>query len=187
METQNLSPQLAQALNLEEARGALITRVLPGSGAAAAGLQPGDVVLAANGQRIANAAALHNIEGLQAVGSTLSLEIRRDGKPLSLRATLHEQLRQLDGAGLDPRLTGARFVELPEATRQAGLSGVLVSDVARGSRAEGSGLARGDVLLASSAGEFNDLAGLRASFDKRPPQLVLRILRGNRRGDLVMR
>ena len=43
------------------------------------------------------------------------------------------------------------------------------------------------VLLASSAGEFNDLAGLRASFKRKPPQLVLRILRGNRRGDLVMR
>ena len=187
VETQNLTPQLANALGLEEARGALITRVLPGSGAADAGLQPGDVVLSANGQRIANAAALHNLEGLQAVGSRLSLEIRRDGKPLSLRATLHEQLRQLSGESLDPRLAGARFIELPEATRQAGLSGVLVAEVARGSRAETSGLARGDVLLASSAGEFNDLAGLRASFKRKPPQLVLRILRGNRRGDLVMR
>ena len=124
---------------------------------------------------------------MMSLGSRLSLEIRRDGKPLTLRATLHEQLRQLSGESLDPRLGGARFIELPEATRQAGLSGVLVAEVARGSRAETSGLARGDVLLASSAGEFNDLAGLRASFGKRPPQLVLRILRGNRRGDLVMR
>lgn len=187
VETQNLSPQIARGLGLEETRGALITRVLPGSGAAAAGLQAGDVVLAANGQRIANAPALHNLEGLQAVGSVLSLEVRRDGRPLTLKATLKEQLRHLSGESLDPRLTGARFVDLPEASRQAGMSGVLVSEVARGSRAEQNGLARGDVLLASSAGEFTDLAGLRASFGQRPSQLVLRILRGSRRGDLVMR
>ena len=186
-ETQNLSPQLASALGLEETRGALVTRVLPGSGAAAAGLQPGDVVLAANGQRIANASALHNLEGLQPVGSTLALEIRRDGKPLSLRATLHEQLRQLRGDSLDGRLAGARFVDLPESARQGGLSGVLVAEVARGSRAEQNGLARGDVVMASNAGEFSDLASLRAGFERKPAQLVLRILRGGRRGDLVMR
>ena len=57
------------ALGLDDARGAVVTRVYPGSAAAAAGLQPGDVVVAANGERIDDRETLRNFEGLQAVGS----------------------------------------------------------------------------------------------------------------------
>lgn len=187
VEAQNLTQQIAQGLGLTEARGALVTRVLAGSGAAAAGLRPGDVVVAANGQRVDSAQALHNIEGLQPVGSTLSLDIRRDGKAQQLKATLKEQARAVVGDTLDPRLAGATFVDLPEALRQAGIRGVQVSEVKRGSRAATSGLAAGDVITETTAGEFADLASWRANFQQRPPQLVVRIIRGNTPGVLVMR
>ncbi|WP_256777030.1 MULTISPECIES: Do family serine endopeptidase [unclassified Stenotrophomonas] len=187
VEAQNLTQQIAQGLGLTESRGALVTRVLAGSGAAAAGLRPGDVVVSANGQRVDSAQALHNVEGLTPVGSTLSLDIRRDGKPLQLKATLKEQARAVSGDTLDPRLVGATFVDLPESLRQAGISGVQVSEVKRGSRAATSGLAAGDVITETSAGEFADLASWRANFQQRPPQLVLRIVRGNTPGVLVMR
>ncbi|WP_313171024.1 Do family serine endopeptidase [Stenotrophomonas sp.] len=188
VETQNLTPQIAQGLGLEEARGALVTRVLAGSGAAAAGVKAGDVVTAINGQRVDSAQALHNFEGLSTVGRTVDLEVRRDGKPLQLKATLKEQPRAVAGDTLDPRLSGATFADLPESLRQAGINGVLVSEVARGSRAAQSGLAGGDVILAATSGAFTDLAGWRASFGQRPPQLVLSILRGgSQRGQLMMR
>ena len=187
IETQNLSAQIAQGLGLAEARGALVTRVLAGSGAAAAGVKAGDVITAIIGQRVDNALALHNYEGLQAPGRSVVLEVRRDGKPLQLKATLKEQPRAVGGDTLDPRLSGATFVDLPESLRQSGLSGVQVSEVARGSRAAQSGLASGDIVLAASSGEFVDLASWRASFSPRPQQLVLRIVRGNTPGQLLMR
>jgi len=187
VETQNLSPQIAQGLGLDEARGALVTRVLSGSAAAAAGLRAGDVVTAISGQRVDNAQALHNFEGLQPVGRTVELDVRRDGKPLQLKATLKEQPRAVTGDTLDVRLSGATFVDLPESLRQSGLNGVLVSEVARGSRAAQSGLASGDIVLAASSGEFVDLASWRASFSPRPQQLVLRIRRGDGVGQLMMR
>jgi serine protease DegQ len=187
IETQNLTQPLAQSLGLSETRGAVVTRVLGGSGAAAAGVKPGDVVVSANGQRVDSAQALHNVEGLQAVGSTLTLDIRRDGKPLQLKATLKEQARAVTGESLDPRLSGATFADLPESQRQAGLSGVIVSEVKRGSRAATSGLMKDDVILQASAGEFADLASWRANFIKPPQQLVLLIRRGNASGQLVMR
>lgn len=187
IESQNLTPQLAQGLGLSEARGALVTRVLAGSAAAAAGVRAGDVVVTANGQRVDSAQALHNIEGLAAVGSTMTLELRRDGKPVQVKATLKEQARAISGDTLDPRLGGATFVDLPESLRQSGLSGVLVNEVTRGSRAAASGLAKGDIVTEASAGEFADLASWRANFQQPPQQLVLRIVRGNARGQLVMR
>ncbi|MCW4456582.1 Do family serine endopeptidase [Flavobacterium sp. MXW15] len=187
IESQNLTAAIARGLGLSETRGALVTRVLSGSGAAAAGLKAGDVIVSVNNQRVDSAQALHNYEGLQAVGSTLALDVRRDGKPLQLRATLKEQPRAVSGESLDPRLAGATFVDLPESRRQSGLNGVLVSEVARGSRAAQSGLAEGDIVLAASSGEFVDLASWRASFEQPPLQLVLRIRRGNARGELMMR
>ncbi len=187
IESQNLTPQMARALGMEAPRGALVTRVLPGSGAAAAGVRTGDVVLAANGQRIDSAESLHNYEGLQDVGGTVTLDVRRDGKPLTLKATLKAQPKAVAGDTLDPRLAGATFADLPESLRQSGLNGVLVSDVARGSRAAANGLAAGDVVLAASAGEFADLAAFGANFAGQAPRpLVLRVLRGNAAGTLTM-
>ncbi|QDS17682.1 Do family serine endopeptidase [Xanthomonas arboricola] len=187
LETQNLTQQMLQGLGVDSLRGALVTRVLPGSAAAAAGVQPGDVVVAANDQRVDSAEALHNYEGLQAVGSPVRLEIRRDGKPLTLTAKLKEQDRAVTGDMLDPRLGGATFVDLPESLRQSGITGVMVSEVKRGGRAAANGLVSGDVIVASSVGEFADLASWRANFQRKPQQLVVRILRGNAQYDALMR
>ena len=191
IETQNVDERLAKGLGLDTPRGALVTRVYPGSAAAAAGLQSGDVVLAANGQRIDNSPSLHNFEGLQDVGSRISLDVRRDGKPLTLAVTLKEGLRSLEGGTVDPRLTGASFKELDEATRQqlrqmGANGGLQVSNVARNSRAWTSGLRPNDIVVAGSNGDFGDLAAFRASFERKPQQLVLRIMRGRSSGDIVM-
>ncbi|MDR1076277.1 MAG: Do family serine endopeptidase [Xanthomonadaceae bacterium] len=186
VDTQNLDQRMATALGLEVPRGALVTQVYPGSAAAAAGLQPGDVVLEANGERIVSAEALHNYEGLQPVGGRIRLQVVRDGKQMQLNATLKELPRSLPGQRLDPRLTGATFTDLPESLRQSGLRGVAVSEVARGSRAAQNGLRSGDIVTASSAGAFNDLSGFHATLAQSPPQLVLRIVRGNVQGTLQL-
>jgi Do/DeqQ family serine protease len=194
IDTQDVDARLAKALRLDQAGGALVTRVYPGSAGEAAGLKPGDVVISANGERVGDREALHNFEGLQAVGTRVTLDVRRDGRPLQVSATLREQPKAVEGAALDPRLAGATFTELPERLRQAGANGVLVEKVARGSRAAANGLQGGDVVIAANSGRFDDLPGFRLSFsDQRAatrtagvPQLVLRVVRGNAQGDLLI-
>jgi Do/DeqQ family serine protease len=187
LETQDLDARLARALGLSEPRGALITRIYPGSAGGAAGLRVGDVIVAANGQPIDSSEALRNFQGLQDPDATVELDVRRDGKPLRIRSTLREAPRLLEGLQLDPRLAGARFAELPESLRRQGLAGVLVEQVQRGSRADRNGLQPGDVVLAVNGGEFTDLTGFRAMLSAPPAQLVLRVLRGNVSGQVLMR
>ena len=187
IDTQDVDARNMRALGLAEARGAVVTRVYPGSAGAAAGLKVGDVILAANGEQIGNAEALRNFQGLQAANAQVTLDVRRDGKPLQLVSGLREVPKALAGGQLDERLNGASFAELPESLRRQGLSGVLVEDVARGSRAAQNRLQKGDVILAASSGGFTDLGGFRASFGKQPQQLVLQVLRGRSSGQLQMR
>ena len=186
IDTRDLAGPLTAGLGVPQAGGAVVTRVYPGSAGAVAGLQPGDVIVGANGASIADREALHNFEGLQAVGTRVVLDLRRQGKPLQLSASLREQAKAVDGAALDQRLAGATFTELPERLRQAGANGVLVEAVARGSRTANSGLQAGDIVIAANSGRFDDLPGFRLSFSVQPPQLVLRVVRGNAQGDLLM-
>ena len=187
IETQDLDERIAATLGLEAStRGAVVTRVHADSSGAAAGLRAGDVVVAANGQRIDGAETLRNFQGLQPANARVVLDVRRDGKPLSLTATLREQPRVLAGAMLDPRASGATFSELPEAMRRGGINGVLVEAVERNSRAAANDLRAGDVVLGASGARVGDLANLRTTLAAQPPQLVLRILRGRTQGDLVL-
>lgn len=187
IDVQDVDARIAKGLGLDAARGAVVTRVYPDSAGGAAGLRPGDVIVAANGEPIDNAEALRNFQGLQVPEARVTLDLRRDGNPLRIVSGLREAPKSLTGTQIDPRLAGASFAELPESLRRQGLTGVLVESVARDSRAAQNRLQPGDVVLAASSGAFSDLAGFRASFGKTPQELVLRVLRGNARGDLLMR
>jgi serine protease Do len=59
-------------------RGAVIAAVVPGSAAARAGIQKGDIVIAADGKPIHSASQLRNTIGLTPVGSRIQLTIERD-------------------------------------------------------------------------------------------------------------
>ncbi|HOU66290.1 MAG TPA: trypsin-like peptidase domain-containing protein, partial [Thermomonas sp.] len=187
IDTQDVDAKIARGLGLGETRGAVVTRVYPGSAGAAAGLKVGDVILAANGEHIDNAEALRNFQGLQAANARVTLDVRRDGKPLQLATGLREAPKALQGAQLDERLSGASFAELPESLRRQGLAGVLVESVARDSRIAQTGLRSGDVVLSASSGEFSDLTGFRAAMSAQPQQLVLRVLRNGRAYNVLMR
>src|SRR3546814_16934430 len=86
VETQDVDERIAASLGLDSARGAAVTRVYAGSAAEKAGLEPGDVIVGANGQRIDAGETLRNFQGLQAPAATVPLDVPRTGRPLQLSA-----------------------------------------------------------------------------------------------------
>ena len=186
IDTQAVDARLAAGLGLADPRGVVVTRLHGDSSAAAAGLRTGDVIVSANGQRIDDPVSLRNFQGLQPLDAAVTLEVLRDGEPRTITARLRAMPR--DGASFDDRLAGATLSDLPEAVRRQNPNarGVLVEKVDAKGRAYRNGLREGDYIFAANSGEFRDLAGFRDTLAERPQQLVLRISRGGRVGNLIM-
>jgi S1-C subfamily serine protease len=101
-----VTPGLAQALELPVKRGLMISRVVPGSPAAQAGLQPakkalvignrrillgGDIITAYDGRPAESADRFMNYIESKRPGETLILNVMRDGKPLMITVKLAER------------------------------------------------------------------------------------------------
>lgn len=135
-------------------RGAVVSDVFKGSPAAAAGLLPGDRVIAVNGAPVVNFQQLLRKISFLAPGSRTSMVVERKGERQELVVTLSDRpaqqaLRDLSEANRADAL-GLVLRELtPEVAKSLGLSGqsgVLVSGVLPGSPADQSGLLAGDLI-----------------------------------------
>jgi Do/DeqQ family serine protease len=80
----------ADALGLKAAEGAIIVEMRRRSPAAAAGLEPGDVVVAVDGQGLRDAAQLRNALAAVEVGSRLRLTVLRDGRRRDIEVPVEE-------------------------------------------------------------------------------------------------
>src|SRR5271155_2118732 len=88
VEVQTLNQSLADSFKLKAPNGALVAKVVPDSAAAQAGVKVGDVILKFNGNPILDAGQLSARVGAAAPGDQASLEIWRDGRTISLTATI---------------------------------------------------------------------------------------------------
>lgn len=83
-----LTPEAADGLGLTNADGALVTEVVPGSPAAEAGLQAGDVIVAVDGDQLTNAFSLRNRIGLMERGQRVQITYFRNGRTRTVPITI---------------------------------------------------------------------------------------------------
>lgn len=81
---QPVTPDMARAMGLSSARGAVVTRIDPEGPAASSGLQPGDVILAIAGRAVADDRLLTRIVAETEPGARVRLEVFRRGESLTL-------------------------------------------------------------------------------------------------------
>jgi serine protease Do/serine protease DegQ len=178
---QNVTPELAKAFGLPAARGAVITQVVADSPAAKAGLKPEDIILEAEGREVRDFDQLRNMIGLHKVGDRIDLKVLRDGKPRTIGVVVGKNTEQAEaGAKLHPKLAGAVFAPVDEATAPEGdARGVLVQRLAARSPAARIGLRQGDIIIGvnrqrvQGMKEFEKLAG------EDQKDLLLHVRRGN--------
>ncbi len=180
VQVQDLTPELAQAFAIPEQRGVVISAVVPGSAAEKAGLKTGDIIIAINGRAVDDSMDVRNTIGLIRVGSHVELKVLRDGKERVIRATIsEEQHAELEGEKLHPYLEGAVLGDIGEnSPLYERVKGVVVVDVAPGSRAWRAGLRKGDVITSANRRPVGSLKQLRKAVDRKG-SLLLNVQRGN--------
>jgi serine protease DegQ len=185
---QSVTPDLAEALGLDVQEGAVVTQVEPGSSAAKAGLEVGDVVVEFNGDPVNSGADLRTKVGLAAVGTTVTLGVVRDGGRRELRAVVEEGAGSSGGSEAIERLQGVELRNLaPGDPGYGSVRGVLVAAVAAGSRGARSGLQPGDVVTAVNRRPVDSVADLRAALEAAPDAVALSVARGDQRLFIVVR
>lgn len=150
---QKLTPELAASFNVKSNHGALIGAVRKDTPGAKAGLKEGDIVTAINGKKYDDVGRFRNAIALMSPGNTVDLTVLRDGKELHLKATLEELPDSAEPASTDSGTMNRWGFALqnltPELAKQLNLSvksGVVVTDVKRGSIAHRAGLQPGVLI-----------------------------------------
>jgi serine protease Do len=120
----NISDVEAKGLGLADTRGALVNGVQPGSGAAKAGIEPGDFIVAFNGRKINQREDLPPLVGMLPSGSKVRVTVIRDGKPRDISVILSELSD--DGLAMSPQSPG-RGGQAPAA--ESGALGISVEAI----------------------------------------------------------
>ncbi|MBW2289436.1 MAG: DegQ family serine endoprotease [Deltaproteobacteria bacterium] len=188
---QRITPELIEALELDGADGALVSKVAPGGPAAQAGVQHGDVIIEFDGDRVESWNDLPRIVATTPVGKQVELVVTRAGKRMTLTATVGtleeaETLAELDGSGDDGESAakfGLRIQDLtPEIADQLGVeadAGVLVTAVEPGSASDAAGLRRGDLILEVDRSEVKSASELEERLGKAEGRALLLVRRGD--------
>ncbi|MDH3474740.1 MAG: DegQ family serine endoprotease [Rhodospirillales bacterium] len=186
---QDLTPDIAEALGLDTARGVVVSQVEPDSAADTAGLEPGDVIVKLDGEPLRDASDLRNRVGLARVGTTVELTLIRDGQQREVKAQVGKATAAAAGSGeIEEKLVGAAFRDLEPGMPQYGkLKGVLVASVDPGSPAWRYGLREGDVVLAVNREPVKSVAELRDSIGKSGRALALSVARGSTQLFIIIR
>jgi serine protease Do len=185
VEVQTMDQSLADSFKLKAPNGALVAKVVPDSAAAQAGIKVGDVILKFDGTPVVDAGQLSARVGVAAPGDKASLEVWRDGKTLSLSATIGNAAEATTadnntGEGSQGRLGLSLRPLNPDERRQAGVSGGLVVEDAEGRAAE-AGIQPGDVVLSIDGTPVQSVSQLRKLVQDHGTQVALLIQRGDAR------
>jgi serine protease Do/serine protease DegQ len=173
---QDLTQDIAKAMGLSGSHtGAVVSRVEPGSAAEGAGLKAGDIITAIGKVLVRNSSDLRNKIGLLRVGDAVDLTVLRNGKEMSLRATLAKRATpRLQGEDVSPMLDG---VVLGQAGSNVEASGVEIISVKVGSRAADAGLRKGDVIVSVNQELVTGIDDFSAKVKQSSKQILINVLR----------
>jgi serine protease Do len=159
VQIQDVTRELADSFGMKKPQGALVAKVLPKSPAAAAGLQPGDIIEAFNDHEIATSNALPPLVGATKIGDTATLRVVRQGKAQTISIKIgmlpDEDVLAQNGSDADAKGSvvarlNVQAMPLTEAQRSQmelpKTGGVLITSVKAGPAMD-AGIRPGDVVL----------------------------------------
>ncbi|MCC6713161.1 MAG: DegQ family serine endoprotease [Candidatus Dadabacteria bacterium] len=172
---QEVTPDIADSMNLKDHKGALVADVAPGGPADKAGLKRGDIIVEFDGAGIENMPELPKSVAANPPGTKSEMKVIRNGQVKTLKVELGQlpdevaqESRRVKGKAVEQDL-GLVVQEItPEVQSMFGTGrseGVVITNVQPGSVAANSGLAPGDVILEINKKEITNLDNYGKSMD----------------------
>jgi len=182
-----LDENLAKQFKIPDTSGALVDDVTPGGPAEKAGIKNGDVIRKVNGQTVEGNSQLTAMITNLNPGTQVTMDIIRDGQPMTIRLALGERPANLGataGGGKAPSegtLRGITVQNLtPDVRDQLGLPpnvrGVVVAEVDPNSPA-GQTLQPGDVIEGINRHPVNSVADFDRLAAEAKGETLLRVVR----------
>lgn len=156
---QDVTPDMAEAMELDSAVGAMVTDV-PEGPAEDAGIEAGDIILRFDGVDVADVRDLVNQVGAAEVGKTVDVEVLRNGEEMTIAVTLGRRetaegtLEEEEAEVVEPDevdILGMSLMELTDDLRadlglEDGPDGLFVANVDEASEAFEKGMRAGDII-----------------------------------------
>jgi serine protease Do len=173
-----VNQDIMQAFHLPSMNGAFVQSVDSSGPAAKAGIQHGDTVVRVDDVDVKEPRDLIGYVSSKAPGSRVRLTVLREGKTLTLTATLSEreapESEQTERAGGREGARGRLGISATDLTpdiRQqlnisSGVTGVVIESVSPVSPAADEGLAQGDVITEINGVPVKSVAQFRSEIDK---------------------
>jgi serine protease Do len=167
---QGVTPDLAAPLGLDKPEGALVSSVARDSPAGRAGIRVGDVVVEYDGKKINNANDLPFLVAGTPVGKTVSLQLFRDNKDMTLAVTIGKMNEEEVAASTTEEGDLGLTVEqiTPDVAENLGLQsrhGVVITAVAPNSLGDEAGLQPGDIIREINRKAIRDLSDYRKNIE----------------------
>ena len=175
--TQPLGDDFAEYWNLPKSGGVIVSSVVPGAPAEAAGLQPGDVITSFNDVPI-RAKLDREVLGFTKLirdagaGKTVTLKWLRNGKPMDGKVLLVARPKSSRDAGqYKDELFGLTVREITQDLRimsnlPEDVRGVIVWAVKSGSVAEIAGMRRGLIIMSLGDYQITSIDDFKAAIEK---------------------
>ncbi len=189
---QSISPEMLNAFKLDDASGALVSGIVSDAPADNAGLQQGDVIVGFHGSEVEDSSTLPGLVAVVAPGTTVDVEIIRDGQRMTIPVTLGEleedeaaRIASLEPSGVEELLgiqVKAITEDMARELRTDDDRGVVVTDVADESPAANAGIQPGDIVREVNRQTVEDLDAYEAAtaqIEGGEPVLLLLERRGN--------
>jgi len=178
---QEVTQGLAQSFGLDKPEGALVASVEKNGPAAKAGVQPGDVILTVNGQKVDNSNQLPPMVANVKPGSKATFEIWRNGTKKQLEVVVGELKGEQvasarEGAAEQGRLGLAVRALTKDEREQAQINGGLLVEDVTGPAAQ-AGIQQGDVILSVNGTPVKSVPQLRALIAKSGKHVALLVQR----------
>jgi serine protease Do len=95
---QTITEDIAEASGIRENTGALVASVTPGSPAASAGIQDGDVILKFDGKDVTSMRGLPRLVAQTPIGKDVDVELIRKGQRMTLKVAIGRLAEESEGA-----------------------------------------------------------------------------------------